>query len=105
MDTITSLASTQLLALAPPTAVGWIAYIIIGGIAGWLAGKLVRGGGQGILLNILIGVIGGFLGGFLLEKLGVDVIAGRKWFTFFTALIGAVILLWVVGLVRRGSRR
>ncbi len=78
---------------------------VIGGIAGWLAGKIVKGGGQGILLNIVIGVIGGFLGGFLLEKLGVDVIAGRRWFTFFTALLGAVILLWVVGLVTRSSRR
>ncbi|MDX1891898.1 GlsB/YeaQ/YmgE family stress response membrane protein [Mycolicibacterium sp. 050158] len=93
------------LAFAPPTAVGWIAYIVIGGIAGWLAGKIVKGGGSGIILNVVIGVIGGFLGGFLLEKLGVNVIAGRKWFTFFTALIGAVILLWIVGLVRGGSKR
>jgi uncharacterized membrane protein YeaQ/YmgE (transglycosylase-associated protein family) len=99
------IASTEYLAVAPPTAVSWVAYIIIGGIAGWLAGKIVKGGGSGILLNIVIGIIGGFLGGFLLEKLGVDVIAGRKWFTFFTALIGAVILLWIVGLVRRSSSR
>jgi uncharacterized membrane protein YeaQ/YmgE (transglycosylase-associated protein family) len=99
------IAATEHLALAPPTAVGWVAYIIIGGLAGWLAGKLVKGGGQGILLNILTGVVGGFLGGFLLEKLGVDVIAGRWWFTFFTALIGAAILLWVVSLVTRSTRR
>ena len=98
------IAATDL-ALAPPTAVGWVAYIIIGGIAGWLAGKLVKGVGQGIVLDIVIGVIGGFLGGFLLEKLGVDVVAGRKWFTFFTALLGAVILLWIVSLVRRSSSR
>jgi uncharacterized membrane protein YeaQ/YmgE (transglycosylase-associated protein family) len=99
------MAATHYLAIAPPTAVGWLAYVIIGGIAGWLAGKIVKGGGSGILLNIVVGVIGGFLGGFLLEKLGVDVVAGRKWFTFFTALIGAVILLWIVGLVRRTSSR
>jgi uncharacterized membrane protein YeaQ/YmgE (transglycosylase-associated protein family) len=98
------IASTEYLAFAPPTAVSWLAYIIIGGIAGWLAGKIVKGGGSGILLNIVIGIIGGFLGGFLLEKLGVDVIAGRKWFTFFTSLLGAVILLWIVGLVRRSSK-
>jgi uncharacterized membrane protein YeaQ/YmgE (transglycosylase-associated protein family) len=101
----TIVAATELLAVAPPTAVGWFAYIVIGGIAGWLAGKLVKGGGQGILLNVVVGVVGGFIGGFLLEKLGVDVIAGRKWFTFFTALIGAVLLLWVVGLFRRSSSR
>ena len=102
MDVITA---TEFVAFAPPTAVSWVAYVVIGGIAGWLAGKIVKGGGQGILLNIVVGVIGGFLGGFLLEKLGVDVIAGRRWFTFFTALLGAVILLWVVGLVTRSSRR
>jgi uncharacterized membrane protein YeaQ/YmgE (transglycosylase-associated protein family) len=99
------IAATENLAFAPPTAVGWLAYIIIGGIAGWLAGKLVKGAGQGILIDILVGVIGGFLGGFLLEKLGVNVLAGRKWFTFFTALIGAVILLWIVGLIRRTTTR
>jgi uncharacterized membrane protein YeaQ/YmgE (transglycosylase-associated protein family) len=99
------IAATEFLAVAPPTAVSWFAYIVIGGIAGWLAGKIVKGSGQGILLNVIVGIIGGFLGGFLLEKLGLDVVAGRKWFTFFTALIGAVILLWIVGLVRRGSRK
>ncbi|HXA89373.1 MAG TPA: GlsB/YeaQ/YmgE family stress response membrane protein, partial [Mycobacterium sp.] len=52
------MAATQYLAFAPPTAVSWLAYIIIGGIAGWVAGKIVKGGGSGILLNIVIGVIG-----------------------------------------------
>lgn len=98
---VTMVAATQYLAFAPPTAVGWISYVIIGGIAGWLAGKIVKGSGQGILLNIIVGVVGGFLGGFLLEKLGVDVIAGRRWFTLFTAVLGSVILLWIVGLVRK----
>jgi uncharacterized membrane protein YeaQ/YmgE (transglycosylase-associated protein family) len=103
MDMI--VATTQQLAFAPPTAVGWIAYIIIGGIAGWLAGKIVKGGGSGVLMNIVIGVIGGFLGGVLLELLGFDVAGGRRFFTFLTALLGAVILLWIVGLVRRGSSK
>ena len=95
------MAADQYLALAPPTAVSWLAYIIIGGIAGWVAGKLVKGGGSGILLNIVIGVIGGFVGGMLLTWLHVDVEHGRKWFTFFVSLLGAVILLWVVSLVRK----
>ena len=91
---------------APPyfESVSWFAYIIIGGIAGWLAGKIVKGGGQGILLNILVGVVGGVLGGFILTQLGFDVASGRKWFTFFTALLGAVLLLWIVGLVRGRSK-
>lgn len=95
-------AATEFLAaVAPPTAVSWLAYIIIGGIAGWIAGKVVKGSGSGILMNIVIGVVGGFIGGLLLSWLGVDVEGGRRWFTFFVALLGAVILLWVVGLFRK----
>lgn len=98
-------AATQFLALATPTAVSWLAYIIIGGIAGWLAGKIVRGGGSGILLDIVVGVIGGYIGGTILSWLHVDVEHGRRWFTFFTALLGAFILLFVVRLLRSASRR
>jgi uncharacterized membrane protein YeaQ/YmgE (transglycosylase-associated protein family) len=97
--------AAQFMALATPTAVHWVAYIIIGGIAGWLAGKIVQGGGSGILLDIVIGVIGGFLGGYILERLGFNVAGGRHWFTFFTALLGAVILLFVVRLLRGAFRR
>ena len=95
------LAATPNLALATPTAVSWVAYIVIGGIAGWLAGKIVKGSGSGILLNVIVGVIGGFVGGLLLGWLGVDVEHGRRWFTFFVSLLGAILLLWVVKLVRK----
>jgi uncharacterized membrane protein YeaQ/YmgE (transglycosylase-associated protein family) len=96
------MAATQALNLSsPPTAVSWLAYVIIGGIAGWAAGKIVKGGGSGILLNIVIGVVGGFVGGILLGVLGVDVEGGHRIFTFFVSLLGAVILLWVVSLVRK----
>ena len=49
------------------TSVGWIGYIIIGAIAGWIAGKIVKGGGSGILMNIVIGIVGALIGGFLLS--------------------------------------
>jgi uncharacterized membrane protein YeaQ/YmgE (transglycosylase-associated protein family) len=95
-------AASQYLALSPPTAVSWLAYLIIGGLAGWIAGKIVKdGGGAGILVNILVGVIGGFIGGMLLSWLHFDVEHGRKWFTFCTALLGSTILLGVLGLVRK----
>jgi uncharacterized membrane protein YeaQ/YmgE (transglycosylase-associated protein family) len=99
------MAATQFLALSTPTAVSWFAYIIIGGIAGWVGSKIVRGGGSGILLDIVVGVIGGYVGGALLGWLGVDVEHGHRWFTFFTALLGAIILLFVVRLVRGVARR
>ena len=84
----------------PLTSVGWIGYIIIGAIAGWIAGKIVKGGGSGILMNIVIGIIGALIGGFLLSFF-VDTASGGWWFTLFTAILGAVILLWVVGMVQQ----
>lgn len=64
MDTF---AATEILARSTTlTSVGWIGYIIIGAIAGWIAGKLVKGGGSGILMNIVIGIVGALIGGFLL---------------------------------------
>ena len=82
------------------TSVGWIGYLIIGAIAGWIAGKIVKGGGSGILMNIVIGIVGALIGGFLLSFV-LDTAAGGWWFTLFTAILGSVILLWIVGAVRR----
>ena len=84
------------------TSVGWIGYIVIGAIAGWIAGMIMKGGGSGILMNIVIGVIGALVGGFLLSFF-LDTAEGGWWFTLFTAILGAVILLWLVGLVQRRS--
>jgi uncharacterized membrane protein YeaQ/YmgE (transglycosylase-associated protein family) len=98
MDTI---AATEFLARSTTvTNVGWIGYIIIGAIAGWIAGKIVKGSGSGILMNIVIGVIGALIGGFLLS-FWFDTAEGGWWFTLFTAILGSVILLWVVGLVQK----
>ena len=98
MDVI---AATEILARSTTlTSVGWIGYIIIGAIAGWIAGKLVKGSGSGILMNIVIGVIGALVGGFLLSFF-LDTGAVGWWFTLFTAILGSVILLWIVGMVQR----
>ncbi|MCH5642365.1 MULTISPECIES: GlsB/YeaQ/YmgE family stress response membrane protein [unclassified Gordonia (in: high G+C Gram-positive bacteria)] len=86
---------------------GIIGWIIIGGLAGWIASKIMKTDAQqGILLNIVVGVVGGLLGGFLLNLFGVDVKGGGLIFSFVTCLAGACILLWIVGLVRgRGRSR
>ena len=95
------LAATEILARSSTlTSVGWIGYIIIGAIAGWIAGKLVKGGGSGILLNIVIGVVGALIGGFLLSFF-LNTAAGGWWFTLFTAVLGSVILLWILSKVRK----
>jgi uncharacterized membrane protein YeaQ/YmgE (transglycosylase-associated protein family) len=97
------MATTEYLALNlnGKTGIGWFGYIIIGGIAGWLAGKFVKGGGSGILMDIVIGVVGAFVAGLVLNLLGVDVNSGGYWFTFFVALGGAAVLLWIARLLRR----
>jgi uncharacterized membrane protein YeaQ/YmgE (transglycosylase-associated protein family) len=79
---------------------GIIAWIVIGIVAGWLAGKLVRGGGFGILGDIVVGIIGAFIGGWLAEKFGIAVGSGMIA-SILTATVGAVILVVLVRLVRR----
>ena len=82
------------------TRVGPIGYVIIGGLAGWAASKIIKGGGFGVLMNVVIGIIGALIGGFILSFF-VNTAGGGWIFTFFTALLGSVILLWLVGLLRR----
>ena len=95
------LAATEILARSTTlTSVGWIGYIIIGAIAGWIAGKIVKGGGSGLLMNIVIGIAGALIGGFLLSFV-LNTAGGGWWFTLFTAILGAVILLWLVGMFQR----
>ncbi|MBR1188835.1 MULTISPECIES: GlsB/YeaQ/YmgE family stress response membrane protein [unclassified Bradyrhizobium] len=79
---------------------GIIAALIIGAIAGWLAGKIVRGAGFGLIGNIVIGIIGAFLASWLLPQLGVSLGAG--WIRdIVNATIGAVIILVILSLVKR----
>ncbi|CAM2197626.1 GlsB/YeaQ/YmgE family stress response membrane protein [Paraburkholderia sp. A1RI_3L] len=80
---------------------GIIAWLIIGAIAGWLAGLLVKGGGFGLIVDIIVGIVGAFIGGWLARVLGISI--GGGWISsIITALIGAVILLFVIRLFRRG---
>jgi uncharacterized membrane protein YeaQ/YmgE (transglycosylase-associated protein family) len=79
---------------------GIIAWLIIGAIAGWLAGVVVKGGGFGLIVDIIVGIVGAFIGGWLAGVLGITV--GGGWISsIITALVGAVILLFVIRLFRR----
>jgi uncharacterized membrane protein YeaQ/YmgE (transglycosylase-associated protein family) len=81
---------------------GIIAWLIIGAIAGWLAGLLVKGGGFGLIVDIIVGIVGAFIGGWLAGVLHISL--GGGWIgSIITAVIGAVILLFLVRLVRRGA--
>jgi uncharacterized membrane protein YeaQ/YmgE (transglycosylase-associated protein family) len=80
-----------------------LAWIIIGGIAGWLASLLVRGGGMGIGMDIVVGIIGGIVGGFILGLLGLGGgFSGFNVVSLITAFVGAVILLFIVRLFTGG---
>ena len=74
-------------------------YIIIGEVAGWLAGLIVKGSGSGFLLNIVIGIIGGVLGGWLFGLMGI--VSINMWGSLITSIVGAIVLLLIVSLVTR----
>ena len=79
---------------------GFLGWIILGGVAGWIASKIMKTDAQmGILMNIIVGIVGGLLGGFVLSLFNVDVAGGGLIFSMLTAIGGAVLLLWIVGLV------
>ena len=80
-----------------------IIILFVGLVAGWLAGKVVRGSGFGIIGDIVIGIAGAFIASFLFPKLGIHLGSGLVSEIVYSA-IGAVILLLVVRLVRGGGR-
>ncbi len=81
---------------------GFIGWIVIGGLAGWLASKFMNTDKeQGILANIVVGIIGAFIGGFVVNLLGGDGITGFNIWSFVVAVLGSVILLWILKAVRK----
>ena len=78
---------------------GFLWFIIIGIVAGFVAGTLMRGGGFGILVNLVVGIIGAVLGGWVFGLLGISTtgIIG----SLVTATVGAIILLWIISLFNR----
>jgi uncharacterized membrane protein YeaQ/YmgE (transglycosylase-associated protein family) len=83
--------------MAPETIIIWL---IIGAVAGWLAGQLMKGGGFGLIGDIVVGIIGSVIAGWLLPRVGIY-IGGGFIAEVINALIGAVVLLFIVRLVKR----
>ncbi|MEO1085286.1 MAG: GlsB/YeaQ/YmgE family stress response membrane protein [Acidobacteriota bacterium] len=77
-----------------------IVYLIIGAIAGWLAGQIMKGRGFGAVGNIIVGIVGAFLGGVAFGALGISVAAGIVG-SIITATVGAIILLFIIGLIKK----
>lgn len=83
---------------------GIIAWLIIGGLAGWIASSLMKTR-QGLGMNILVGIVGAFVGGFLFNLAGSEGVTGFNIWSLFVAIIGAVVLLWLLQQMGARSRR
>lgn len=84
--------------------VGIIVWLIVGGVVGWLASLVMRTDAQqGIILNIVVGIVGAFLAGLILG--GGSINEGITLTSFLYSLLGAIVLLAIVNLIRRGSVR
>ncbi|HEY6140613.1 MAG TPA: GlsB/YeaQ/YmgE family stress response membrane protein [Thermoanaerobaculia bacterium] len=85
---------------------GYLWFVIIGAVAGWLAGQFMRGNGFGLLGDIVVGIIGAFIGGYLFRAVGVEIGHGLIG-SLIVAFVGAVVLLFIVRLFtgHRSGRR
>ncbi len=78
----------------------FIYYLVIGALAGWGAGQIMKGGGFGVLMNIVLGIIGGVVGGWVFSLLGISSDGGLIG-SLVTALVGAVLILYVARLIKK----
>lgn len=83
---------------------GWIGWIVLGGLAGWIA-KMIMNEEGGLLKNIIVGIVGGLLGGWLFGMIGGEGVTGFNIWSLFVAIIGAIVLLTIVNFVTRGSSK
>lgn len=80
---------------------GFIEFIVVGLIAGWLAGKVMKGGGYGVLTDIVLGILGGILGGWIFGVLGWQ--GGGLIASLIVAFVGAVILVGITRLIKKAA--
>jgi uncharacterized membrane protein YeaQ/YmgE (transglycosylase-associated protein family) len=76
-----------------------IIWIIVGGIAGWLASSIVKGGGMGLVGNVALGIVGAIVAGFLLPAIGIGL--SGIFGAIIAAAIGAIIVLLIISMVKR----
>lgn len=85
---------------------GLLSWIILGGLAGWLASIIMKkNASMGILANIAVGIIGAFIGGFIVNLLGGGSVTGFNLESFLIALLGSVVLLAIINLLTKGKSR
>jgi uncharacterized membrane protein YeaQ/YmgE (transglycosylase-associated protein family) len=82
---------------------GFIAWIVVGLIAGWLAGQVMKGGGYGVVVDIILGILGGVLGGWILGLLGIWS-GGGMIGSIIVAFVSAVIPVWLTRLLKKPEK-
>lgn len=81
---------------------GLISWLIVGGLAGWLASKIMGTDHKmGLLANIGVGVLGAFIGGFIVSFLGGSGVTGFNLWSILVSLLGSVVLIWIVRKIRK----
>lgn len=78
---------------------GILLSVVIGAVAGFLAGTIMKGKGFGLLINIIVGIVGGFLGGWVFGLLGFS--SNGIIGSLITATVGAILLLWILSLIKK----
>ena len=81
-----------------------IAWLVLGGIAGFIASKIIDSTGQGLLIDIVLGIVGAIVGGYVFSLLGAAPVTGFNLYSMFVAIIGAVIVLAIYHAVTGRSR-
>ncbi len=79
-----------------------LVWIIFGALAGWIASIIMKKNRKmGAIANIIVGIVGAFIGGYIMEFFGAAGVTGFNFYSLFVAILGAVVLLWVLGLFSR----
>ncbi|HEX3349477.1 MAG TPA: GlsB/YeaQ/YmgE family stress response membrane protein [Acetobacteraceae bacterium] len=73
----------------------WIAWIVLGLIAGFIASKIVNAEGQGLIVDIILGIVGAVVGGWIFTAFGASGVTGFNIYSVIVAIIGAVVVLWI----------
>lgn len=80
---------------------GWIAWIVLGLIAGFIASKIVNKQGEGLIVDIILGIVGALVGGWLFSFFGATGVTGFNLYSIFVAVIGSIVVLVIYHLIRR----
>lgn len=81
----------------------WLAWIVLGLVAGFIGSKIVNKKGEGMFLDIILGIVGAIVGGFIFSRFGASGVTGLNIYSLIVAVVGAIVVLLIYHMVRRSS--